>query len=124
MNYHFDSPDEYRWWSENSARYPNRVYYRDYSSPVPQDVFVADCFNITVTEYSIGPAAKKNTSEAVAAANQTEVEMENKVVTKVIREMCVQQYREYRLASGIQLHPADTWLAVLLLLLTTLFAMH
>lgn len=123
MHYHFDSPDEYRWWNENSARYPNRVYYRDYTSPVSQDVFVADCFNITVTEHNIGPAAKKNGSEAGPGANQTETELETKVVTKVIREMCVQQYREYRLASGIRLHPADAWLA-LLLLLATLFAIH
>ncbi|XP_009698861.1 PREDICTED: major prion protein homolog, partial [Cariama cristata] len=113
---------EYRWWNENSARYPNQVYYQHYSSPVSQDVFVADCFNITVTEYNIGPAAKKNTSEASSAVNQTETELETKVVTKVIREMCIQQYREYRLASGIQLHLADASLAALLLL--TLYAMH
>ncbi|NXX16436.1 PRIO protein, partial [Podargus strigoides] len=122
MHYHFDSPDEYRWWNQNAARYPSQVYYRDYNSPVSQDVFVADCFNITVTEYNIGPAAKKNVSEAGPALNQTEAEMETKVVTKVIREMCVQQYREYRLASGIRLHLPDASLAALLLL--TLFAMH
>ncbi|XP_029820416.1 major prion protein homolog [Manacus vitellinus] len=122
MHYRFDSPDEYRWWNENSARYPNQVYYRDYGGYVPQDVFVADCFNITVTEHSIGPAAKKNASDAGQAVNQTEVELENRVVTKVIREMCIQQYREYRLANGIRLHLADASLAALLLLV--LFAMH
>ncbi|XP_009325481.1 PREDICTED: prominin-2-like [Pygoscelis adeliae] len=57
-----------------------------------------------------------------ASVNQTETELETKVVTKVIREMCIQQYREYRLASGIRLHLADASLAALLLL--TLFAMH
>ncbi|NXR14355.1 PRIO protein, partial [Semnornis frantzii] len=118
MHYHFDSPDEYRWWNANAARYPNR----EYSSLPPQDVFVADCFNITVTEHSIGPAARRNASEAGTAANQTDVEMETRVVTKVIKEMCVQQYREYRLASGIRLHLPDASLAAALLF--TLFVLH
>ncbi|NXU06608.1 PRIO protein, partial [Buphagus erythrorhynchus] len=122
MQYRFDSPDEYRWWNENAARYPNQVYYRDYRGPVPQDVFVADCFNITVTEHNIGPAARKNASEAGAAANQTEAELEARVVTKVIREMCIQQYQEYRLASGVRPRLADAPLAALLLLV--LFALH
>ncbi|NXK42794.1 PRIO protein, partial [Piprites chloris] len=122
MEHRFDSPDEHRWWNKNSARYPNQVYYRNYGSSVPQDVFVADCFNITVTKNSIGPAAQKNASDTGAAVNQTEVELENKVVTKVIREMCIQQYHEYRLANGIRLHLADASLAALLLLV--LFAMH
>nr|XP_009667665.1 PREDICTED: LOW QUALITY PROTEIN: major prion protein homolog [Struthio camelus australis] len=123
MHYHFDSPDEYRWWNENAGRYPNRVYYRDYSSPVTQDMFVADCFNITVTEYNIGPAAKKNNaSETGSDGNKTETEMETKVVTNVIREMCVQQYREYRLASGGRLHLAEA-LPKLLVLLAVFLAM-
>ncbi|XP_010141661.1 PREDICTED: major prion protein homolog [Buceros rhinoceros silvestris] len=123
MHYHFDSPDEYRWWNQNAARYPNQVYYRDYNGPVSQDVFVTDCFNITVTEHNIGPAAKKNVSEAAAAVNQTETEMETKVVTKVIREMCIQQYREYLMNSGIRLHVTNACLTTALLLLT-LFILH
>ncbi|NXL15078.1 PRIO protein, partial [Setophaga kirtlandii] len=118
MHYSFDSPDEYRWWNQNAARYPNQVYYRDYrdqrGGPVPQDVFVADCFNITVTEHNIGPAARKgNASDAL---NQTEAELETRVVTKVIREMCIQQYQEYRLASGAWQRLADSPLATLMLL--------
>uniref|UniRef100_A0A8C5U196 Prion/Doppel protein beta-ribbon domain-containing protein n=1 Tax=Malurus cyaneus samueli TaxID=2593467 RepID=A0A8C5U196_9PASS len=106
MHYSFDSPDEYRWWNQNAARYPNQVYYRDYrdhGGPVPQDVFVADCFNITVTEHNIGPAPRKTPRRPARAANQTEAELETRVVTKVIREMCIQQYQEYRAGLG---HPA------------------
>ncbi|XP_010213674.1 PREDICTED: major prion protein homolog [Tinamus guttatus] len=122
MHYHFDSLEEERWWNTNAGRYPNRVYYRDYSGPVTQDAFVADCFNITVTEYNIGPAAKKGNASEADGGNKTETEMETKVVTSVIREMCVQQYREYRLASGGRPHLAQA-LPQLLVLLAVLLAM-
>nr|XP_020641824.1 uncharacterized protein LOC110075192 [Pogona vitticeps] len=89
MNFHFNNRDEERWWYENRDRYSNRVYYPKYEQPVPEDVFVKDCWNITVREF-ITPTG-----------NETADEMETRVVTRVVQEMCIEQYRSFsRQADG------------------------
>lgn len=81
MRFRFNNYDEERWWYANRDRYYDRVYYPEYKQPISKDVFVRDCVNITVKEY-IEPTG-----------NQTEDEMEKRVVTQVVHEMCIEQYR-------------------------------
>ncbi|KAL8173890.1 UNVERIFIED_CONTAM: hypothetical protein K2H54_030984 [Gekko kuhli] len=81
LRFRFHNPAEERWWYENRNRYPDQVYYPQYNQPVVRDVFVRDCVNITVREY-VEPTG-----------NQTGDEMETTVVTRVVHEMCTEQYR-------------------------------
>nr|XP_060612454.1 protein PRRC2A-like [Anolis sagrei ordinatus] len=83
MHFNFRNREEQRWWYENRNRYSDQVYYPKYEQPVPPEVFVRDCWNITVREF-IEPTG-----------NDTADEMERRVVTQVVHEMCVQQYRSY-----------------------------
>ncbi|XP_008117885.3 uncharacterized protein LOC100555559 [Anolis carolinensis] len=83
MHFNFRNPAEEQWWYENRNRYSDHVYYPKYEQPVPADVFVRDCWNITVREF-IEPSG-----------NETADEMESRVVAQVVHEMCVQQYRSY-----------------------------
>ncbi|XP_053222504.1 cuticle collagen bli-1-like isoform X3 [Podarcis raffonei] len=88
VNFHFNNRDDERWWYENRNRYSDQVYYPQYNQPVPQDIFVRDCTNITVREYT------------EPSGNQTADEMETRVVTHVVREMCIEQYRTYSSHAG------------------------
>uniref|UniRef100_A0A670JC70 Prion protein n=1 Tax=Podarcis muralis TaxID=64176 RepID=A0A670JC70_PODMU len=81
MNFGFRNPSEEQWWHQNRDRYSDRVYYPEYKERVSRDVFMRDCVNVTLTEY-ITPQG-----------NQSADEMEVKVVTHVVREMCTEQYR-------------------------------
>ncbi|XP_053125634.1 major prion protein homolog [Hemicordylus capensis] len=99
MNFRFNNHDEERWWHQNRDRYSDQVYYQKYGEPVSRDVFVRDCVNMTVREY-IEPTG-----------NQTADEMETKVVTKVVREMCTEQYR---LVSGVALLLANPSVLVII----------
>nr|1U5L_A Chain A, prion protein [Trachemys scripta] len=90
MRMNFDRPEERQWWNENSNRYPNQVYYKEYNDrSVPEGRFVRDCVNITVTEYKIDPNENQNVTQ-----------VEVRVMKQVIQEMCMQQYQQYQLASG------------------------
>ncbi|XP_077161493.1 major prion protein-like isoform X2 [Paroedura picta] len=86
MNFRFNNDYEERWWYENRNRYSDQVYYPKYEPSMSRDVFVRDCVNVTVREF-IEPSG-----------NQTADEMEKKVVTRVVHEMCTEQYR---LVSGV-----------------------
>ncbi|XP_074837770.1 major prion protein homolog [Carettochelys insculpta] len=109
----FAHPDERQWWNDNYNRYPNRVYYKEYGdSSVPSGVFVHDCVNITVTQYNIDPNVNQNVTE-----------VEVKVMKQVIREMCIQQYREYQLASGGKRLLSSSSL-LLMIMLVSCFIMH
>ncbi|XP_062994931.1 uncharacterized protein LOC134407219 isoform X2 [Elgaria multicarinata webbii] len=88
MHFRFNNPNEERWWHENRNRYSDQVYYPTYEQPVPEDVFVRDCWNITVREF-IEPSE-----------NQTADEMEERVVKRVVREMCIEQYRSFSSHAG------------------------
>ncbi|XP_015684140.1 major prion protein homolog [Protobothrops mucrosquamatus] len=88
LHFGFNNPNEERWWYENRHRYSDRVYYPQYVEPVPQDIFVRDCVNITVKEY-VEPTG-----------NKTEDEMEATVVRHVVREMCIEQYRTFSSSPG------------------------
>uniref|UniRef100_A0A8D2LHJ5 Prion/Doppel protein beta-ribbon domain-containing protein n=1 Tax=Varanus komodoensis TaxID=61221 RepID=A0A8D2LHJ5_VARKO len=88
MRFHFNNPDEERWWYEHRNRYSDRVYYPQYAQPVPEDTFVQDCWNVTVREF-IEPSG-----------NQMADEMESRVVRRVVREMCIEQYRSFSSRAG------------------------
>lgn len=88
LRFRFHNFAEERWWYENRNRYPDQVYYPQYNQPVVRDVFVRDCVNITVREY-IEPTG-----------NETTDEMETTVVTRVVHEMCTEQYRLVSGAAG------------------------
>lgn len=88
MHFNFNNRDEERWWYENRDRYADRVYFPKYEQPVPEDVFVRDCWNITVKEF------------AVPTGNETADEMETRVVTRVVQEMCIEQYRSFSRQAG------------------------
>ncbi|XP_026573010.1 uncharacterized protein LOC113447187 [Pseudonaja textilis] len=93
LHFQFNNPNEERWWYENRHRYSDQVYYPQYIQPVPQDIFVRDCVNITVKEY-IEPTG-----------NTTEDEMEARVVEHVVKEMCIEQYRTFSSSSGDSSRP-------------------
>ncbi|XP_034292753.2 LOW QUALITY PROTEIN: uncharacterized protein LOC117677004 [Pantherophis guttatus] len=96
LHFQFNNMNEERWWYENRHRYSDKVYYPQYIQPVPQDIFVRDCVNITVKEY-IEPTG-----------NATEDEMEARVVKHVVKEMCIEQYRTFsRSAEGGSSKPHD-----------------
>ncbi|XP_067326702.1 major prion protein-like [Anolis sagrei] len=79
MEFPFWDPKEEQWWYEHRDSYSDMVYFRNYDQyPVPEDVFVGDCVNVTVGEF---------------IKNQTD-KMEIKVVTHVVRQMCKEEYRE------------------------------
>ncbi|KAH0623172.1 hypothetical protein JD844_031203 [Phrynosoma platyrhinos] len=82
MNFHFRYPEEERWWHENHNLYPDWVYFPNYNAqPVPEKVFVRDCVNVTVREFT-----EPN-------RNQTTNDTEIRVVTQVVHQMCTQEYR-------------------------------
>ncbi|XP_042331278.1 DNA-directed RNA polymerase II subunit RPB1-like isoform X2 [Sceloporus undulatus] len=83
MHFRFPNPEEERWWYANRDRYPAQVYYPKYEQPVPEDIFVRDCWNMTVREF-VEPSG-----------NETADEMEARVVTRVVHEMCIEQYRTF-----------------------------
>ncbi|KAJ7305152.1 hypothetical protein JRQ81_011043 [Phrynocephalus forsythii] len=96
MHFQFNNHDEERWWHENRDRYSNQVYFPKYEQPVPEDIFVKDCWNTTVREF-IAPTG-----------NKTADEMETRVVTRVVQEMCIEQYRSFsRQAGGGSVGPQD-----------------
>uniref|UniRef100_A0A8C3S8K3 Prion protein n=1 Tax=Chelydra serpentina TaxID=8475 RepID=A0A8C3S8K3_CHESE len=112
MRMNFDRPDERQWWNENSNRYPNRVYYKEYDDrAVPEGRFVRDCVNITVTQYNIDPTENQNVTQ-----------VEAKVMKHVIQEMCIQQYQQYQLSSGVKLLSDPS--LMLSIMLVIFFVMH
>ncbi|XP_048368727.1 major prion protein homolog [Sphaerodactylus townsendi] len=86
MNFRFNNRDDERWWYANRDRYSDQVYYPEYNPSMSRDAFVRDCVNITVKEYT------------ESSGNQTADETEKRVVTRVVHEMCTEQYR---LVSGV-----------------------
>nr|XP_020634951.1 major prion protein homolog [Pogona vitticeps] len=80
MHFHFNGLDEERWWHENRDNYPDRVYFPWYEQPVPEDVFVRDCWNITMRGF-VAPSG-----------TETADEMETRVVGQVVHQMCAKQY--------------------------------
>ncbi|XP_062995554.1 major prion protein homolog [Elgaria multicarinata webbii] len=83
MHFRFNHHDEERWWNENRNRYSDQVYYPNYKQPVSREVFVRDCVNITVREFT------------EPTENKTADAMETRIVTQVVREMCTEQYRSF-----------------------------
>lgn len=81
MHFGFNNPYEEQWWYENRNRYSDQVYYPKYDQQVSRDVFVRDCTNVTVTEY-LEPSGDKTADD-----------MERKVVTQVVHQMCTEQYK-------------------------------
>nr|XP_060612545.1 major prion protein homolog [Anolis sagrei ordinatus] len=79
MEFHFRDSEEEQWWNEHRNSYPDMVYFQnDYQYPVPEEVFVGDCVNVTVGEF---------------IENRTD-EMEIKVVTHMVCQMCKVEYNE------------------------------
>uniref|UniRef100_A0A6I8MZF9 Major prion protein n=1 Tax=Ornithorhynchus anatinus TaxID=9258 RepID=A0A6I8MZF9_ORNAN len=88
---HFGNEFEDRYYRENQNRYPNQVYYRPVDQYGSQDGFVRDCVNITVTQHTVTTTEGKN-------LNETDV----KIMTRVVEQMCVNQYRaEYQARSSV-----------------------
>ncbi|XP_042333403.1 major prion protein homolog [Sceloporus undulatus] len=82
MNFHFRYPEEERWWHKNRNLYPDRVYFPNYNEqPVPEEVFLRDCANVTVREF-INSSGKETTND-----------IETRVVTQVVHQMCTEEYR-------------------------------
>lgn len=109
MNFRFNNHEEERWWNENRNRYSDRVYYPQYDQRVSRDVFVRDCVNVTIKEY-IEPTG-----------NKTDDEMETKVVTRVVHEMCTEQYR---LISGAAFLFANPPLLLMIVTFLLCFLIH
>nr|DBA32080.1 TPA: hypothetical protein GDO54_007829 [Pyxicephalus adspersus] len=87
MRYRFDNDMESRYYNTYRDQMPSQVYKPQYQGNpyVPQDRFVTDCFNNTVTEYVYKSSEGKNASEI----NETEL----KVKTTIIRQMCIAEYQ-------------------------------
>ncbi|MEE6479162.1 hypothetical protein FKM82_012159 [Ascaphus truei] len=87
MSYQFDNNEESRYYDRYHNQMPNQVYRPVYrgNAYIPEDRFVNDCFNMTVTEYIVKPAEKTNSSEIDT--------METKVKSQIIRQMCISEYR-------------------------------
>ncbi|XP_070621379.1 uncharacterized protein [Erythrolamprus reginae] len=80
MFFRFNDSEEERWWNENRHRFATHVYHPNSSQPISRDVFLNECVNVTVGEY-VKPTG-----------NQTEDELEAKVVTQVANEKCMEMY--------------------------------
>ncbi|KAG8574721.1 hypothetical protein GDO81_009293 [Engystomops pustulosus] len=87
MRYRFDNDMDYRYYNSYQNQMPNRVYRPAYEGNpyVPEDRFVTDCYNTSMTEYVFKPNDGKNVSEI----DQTEL----RVKSTVIRQLCVTEYR-------------------------------
>ncbi|KAJ7305151.1 hypothetical protein JRQ81_011041 [Phrynocephalus forsythii] len=88
VHFHFNHIDEERWWYENCERYANRVSFLRFKQPVLEDVFVKDCWNVTMREL-VSPSR-----------NETADEMESRVVPQVVHQMCVKLYHTLLQLSG------------------------
>ncbi|XP_070621377.1 major prion protein homolog [Erythrolamprus reginae] len=88
-NQHFqlNNPNEEWWWSQNCHSYSEHIYYPQYIQPVPQDIFVRDCVNITMKEY-LEPTG-----------NTTKDEMEATVLKHVVTEILIKQYHTFSSSS-------------------------
>ncbi|KAM5172878.1 major prion protein [Mantella aurantiaca] len=101
MRYNFDNDMEHRYYNSYRNQMPNQVYKPQYQGNpyVPEDRFVTDCFNTTMTEYVIKPNEGKNTTEI----NDTEI----KVKSTIIRQMCITEYKRspeyYAYNSGMKM---------------------
>ncbi|XP_056427363.1 major prion protein homolog [Hyla sarda] len=87
MRYNFDNDMDSRYYNSYRNQMPNQVYrptYQDRAN-VPEERFVTDCYNSSMTEYVIKPNEGKNVSEI----DQTEV----RVKSTIIRQLCVTEYR-------------------------------
>ncbi|KAM3925695.1 major prion protein isoform 2-T3 [Leptodactylus fuscus] len=99
MRYRFDNPMDDRYYNSYRNQMPNQIYRPTYDGNpyVPEDRFVTDCYNISMTEYVMKPNDAKNISDI----DQTEY----RVKSTVIRELCVKQYRsEYQYYNGSALN--------------------
>ncbi|XP_029459923.1 major prion protein [Rhinatrema bivittatum] len=100
-----DNDYERQYYNSHYNQFPSRVYRPSYSQQVQEDTFVNDCFQYSMTEYVSKPAQGQNTSEADA--------METKVMERVIRQLCIAEYR-----SGAELLSCPPLLLCLLLAAT------
>ncbi|XP_070587176.1 major prion protein homolog [Erythrolamprus reginae] len=80
MFFRFNDSDEERWWNENRHRFATHVYHPNSSQPISRDFFLNVCVNVTIGEY-VKPTG-----------NQTEDELEARVVTHVTNEKCMEMY--------------------------------
>ncbi|XP_070587181.1 uncharacterized protein [Erythrolamprus reginae] len=80
MDFRFNDSEEERWWNENRHRFATHVYHPNSSQPISRDVFLNECVNVTIGEY-VKPTG-----------NQTEDELEARVVTQVANGKCMEMY--------------------------------
>lgn len=94
MRYNFDNDMDSRYYNSYRNQMPNQVYRPEYQGNpyVPEDRFVTDCFNTTMTEFVIKPNEEKNTTEIS--------DTEYRVKTTIIRQMCITEYRRTPQYSG------------------------
>ncbi|XP_068130923.1 major prion protein homolog [Hyperolius riggenbachi] len=102
MRYSFDNDRESQYYNNYRNQMPNQVYRPMYqeNTHVTEDRFVTDCYNSTMIEYVGKPAEEKNGTDVN--------EVEFKVKSTIIRQMCVSEFRrgpEYMgyNASGLRL---------------------
>ncbi|KAG8141347.1 hypothetical protein E2320_006976 [Naja naja] len=72
--------EEEHWWNKNRHRFATHVYHPNFSQPISRDAFLSECVNVTMGEY-VKPSG-----------NQTEDELEARVVTQVVNEKCMEMY--------------------------------
>ncbi|XP_073415607.1 major prion protein [Dendrobates tinctorius] len=87
MRYNFDNDRDYRYYNSYQNQMPRQVFRPMYqeNTYVPQERFVTDCYNMSMTEYVMKPNEAKNVSEI----DQTEFS----VKSSVIRQLCVTEYK-------------------------------
>ncbi|XP_063788121.1 major prion protein homolog isoform X2 [Pseudophryne corroboree] len=87
MRYNFDNDNDYRYYNSYQNQMPSRVYrpmYQD-NAHVTEDRFVTDCYNMSMTEYVMKPNDGKNVSD---------IDVDVRVKSTIIRQMCVTEYRQ------------------------------
>ncbi|XP_073509758.1 major prion protein [Phyllobates terribilis] len=88
MRYSFDNDMDSRYYNSYQSQMPRQVYRPMYqqNSYVPEERFVTDCYNMSMTEYVMKPNEAKNVSDI----DQTEF----RVKSSVIRQLCVTEYKK------------------------------
>ncbi|XP_062995030.1 major prion protein homolog [Elgaria multicarinata webbii] len=92
---HFPNCDEERWWSGNRQRFTDHTYEPIDSDPVPFVDFVRDCVNATMRGH-IKPKG-----------NQMVDEMETRVGSRMVHEICTERYRLYSRPEGGEARTTD-----------------
>ncbi|XP_075063482.1 major prion protein [Mixophyes fleayi] len=84
MRYNFDNDMDNRYYNRYQNDMPRQVYRPVYENNayVTEDRFVTDCYNMSLTEYVSKPTEGQNVSD-----------VEIRVKSTVIRQLCVTEYR-------------------------------